>query len=164
MVQSPAPLDALGALGAAIDDLLVVGDLAHGELVLGLLVERDRLDAALLRLVRLAEAAGTAVADGAASMAAWLRWRARLAPGEAACLARTARRLPELPDTGKALDAGEISARHARAVTDLLADVPAGAVRLAEPAPLAIAREHDPRHVVAAAARVREAAFPDGAA
>jgi hypothetical protein len=167
MVQGSAAVDGMSDLARGIDALLVaepVGDVAHGELLLGVLRERDRLEAAVLRLVRLAEAAGTAVGDGAAGMAAWLRWRGRLVPGEAACLVRTARRLPELPGVEKALVVGEISVRHARAVTDLLTDVPAEAVRLAEPVLVEIARGHDPRQVARAAARVREAAHPDGTA
>lgn len=58
--------------------------MACGELLVAVLRERDRLDAAAHRPVVLADRAGTARADGAASMAAWLRWRCRLAPDEAA--------------------------------------------------------------------------------
>ena len=167
MVETALPADPVAALAVAVDGLLTLepaGDLACGQLLVAVLAQRNRLDAAVHRLVRLAAAAGTASADGAASMAAWLRWRARLAPGEAAGLVRTAARLSELTDTAKAFTEGEISARHASAVTDLLADVPVEAVRLAEPALLDLAREADPRLVTHAAGRVREAAFPDGTA
>src|SRR5690242_19723708 len=95
MVQSWPAVDALSALVAGIDGLLAVepvGDLACGELLRAMLRERDRFDAAVHRMVVLADAAGTAQADGAASMAGWLAWRGRLHPGEAAGLARTARR------------------------------------------------------------------------
>ena len=68
---------------------------------------------------------GRAVGDtqeGWASLAAWLRIRGRMAPGDAARLARTARRLRSLPTLRAAWLDGTVSGGHVAAVVANLND------------------------------------------
>src|SRR5674476_898285 len=90
----------VGRLGGALDQLageelagLPVG--ALGEDVVALGIARNRLEAEFARRLVAFDRGGGAAAAGAASTAAWLRHRARLAPGAAAAWVRTARRLAD---------------------------------------------------------------------
>lgn len=89
---------------------------------------RSILDSALCRHVAAVHSRGAAAGDGAVSTQAWLRGRLRVAPGAAANLVRVAQHLRDLPETGKALGAGEISLDHAGVIAHLADAV--GAERL----------------------------------
>ncbi len=75
-----------------------------------LVAERNRLDAALARLVRAAEVSQAPERDGQKSMASWLRGRCRLSGSEALRLVTAGRTLEHLPVLAEAAEAGLVSA------------------------------------------------------
>src|SRR5664280_871078 len=103
-----------------------------------------------------------AAAAGAASTAAWLRHRARLAPGPAAAWVRTARRLADdLTASAAALAAGAVSVRHVEVIAAATADLPAEAVAGGEAILLGAAREVDPLRLRHAAVHLRNVVAPE---
>src|SRR5881394_1376025 len=78
--------------------------------VIGLVAERDRLDARLSTAVAEFDAAELWDLDAATSMKAWLRDHARMTNGQAHRLVVSARRLRMLPVTHAALASGALSA------------------------------------------------------
>ncbi|NEM05489.1 HNH endonuclease signature motif containing protein [Geodermatophilus normandii] len=98
---------------------LVGGDVLDD--VASVVAERNRQDARLARLVRVAELEQAPERDGLKSMASWLRGHCRLAAEEAARLVRNGRAVEHLPALGEAHDAGLVSAEQvavaAKAVT-----------------------------------------------
>lgn len=103
------------------------------------------------------------VADGALTAQSWLRQRARMSPGEAGAVVRTARALGSgsLEATSSALAAGEIDPAHARLIARDTVEAPAGAVALIEPLALRAARECPPGRVAEVMRDFRQALDPD---
>src|SRR5664279_1714193 len=101
----------------AADDLEAMPTSQLGADVLALLGVAARLDAEIARRLVGFDRLGGAAADGAASTAAWLRHRARLAPGAARSRVLLARRLADdLPVTAAALAGGEVTYQHAEVI------------------------------------------------
>ena len=98
-------------------------------------------------MVREVDTRGSHVLDAALSPQAWLRFRARMSPGEAKAAVRTARALADesLAATSAALAGGEIDPAHARLIAAARGGCPGGAVALIEPEALTVARAADPR-------------------
>ncbi len=162
-----AAREAVDALVAAVDDG-ALGELGHDELTAQLQAARAlaaRLEWFSLRVVREVDTRGSHVLDAALSPQAWLRFRARMSPGEAKAAVRTARALAEesLAATSAALAGGEIDPAHARLIAQHAADAPAGAVALIEPEALAVARAADPSAVAGVMRQFAHALDPDGA-
>ena len=90
--------------------------------------------------------AGGPADDGAGSLAAWIRHRCRIAPGEAQARVRVARAVTSGPmtTTGEALRDGTISWRHAQVIERTLRDVPADRREEAEHALQEPAKALDP--------------------
>jgi hypothetical protein len=86
----------------------------------------DQLEGLWLVAVLDVEESGVRLEDGAASLAGWLRARARLAPGEAQAKAKLAWALVEqLPLTQAAIAEGRIGVRHAQVIDQVVRQVPA---------------------------------------
>lgn len=116
--QVLAELCALAAPGGGLADA--------GELmgyIKQLCVFADQIHGQLARLTAALERAGGAAGAGYGSAAAFLRGACGRAPGRAADLAALGRGLARLPVTGKALDAGEVSADAALIITRATADI-----------------------------------------
>ena len=157
----------VGRLGGALDrlageELAGLPVAALGEDVLALGVARNRLEAEFARRLVAFDRGGGAAAAGAASTAAWLRHRARLAPGPAAAWVRTARRLADdLTASAAALAAGAVSVRHVEVIAAATADLPAEAVAGGEAILLGAARELDPQRLRHAAVHLRNVVAPE---
>ena len=111
----------MSELRSALDGLATVDvgglpDAALGPEIEELLTARNRIDGQIQRRIGVFDARGLGEFDGAPSTASWLRGRCRLAPIEASVRVKTARMLRELPMVSTALEEGEISFDHARAV------------------------------------------------
>lgn len=111
----------VSGLARAIDDLQQLDLHAHSDddlsaLVLGLQVQRSRLDAATARAAHAFERRGSWALDGAKSAAAWLSSRCRVPIAAARRLTRFARSLRELPETTDALEEGRIATEHAERI------------------------------------------------
>ena len=116
----------------AIDTLVVPADGDGLASVLGL---RDRFDAAICDAVCAFDDTNEwDTQEGCASLAAWLRIRGRMTAGDAARLARTARRLRSLPSLRQAWIDGAVSGGHVATVVANLSD---------RTAPLFAAQEDD---------------------
>ncbi|MDP8992154.1 MAG: HNH endonuclease [Actinomycetota bacterium] len=100
-------------LEAAIEDLELP---LSGEDLLELIALADRLAAKVSAAVGRFDRAGGWELDGATSMTAWLRHRARMSGRVAASTARTARRLRHLPHTARAWSEGTLSEAQVQAV------------------------------------------------
>ena len=157
----------VGRLGGALDqlageELAGLPVAALGEDVVALGVARNRLEAEFARRLVAFDRGGGAAAAGAASTAAWLRHRARLAPGPAAAWVRTARRLADdLTASAAALAAGAVSVRHVEVIAAATADLPAEAVAGGEAILLGAARELDPQRLRHAAVHLRNVVAPE---
>jgi hypothetical protein len=82
----------------------------------------DRIVARVLEAVSELDAGDGWRDDGATSMTAWLRHKARQSGREASRWARTARRLPDLPETAKAYRDGMLSGGQVQAIVANLND------------------------------------------
>jgi hypothetical protein len=112
------------------EDLAGTGGLGeHVELLLKL---ADRHQAEAARRLREFEQRKGPAEDGAPSTVAWLTGRCRMSPGRAADMVCVSRRLEELPQTARAVRAGEIGFQHASVMAHTAADVGAEKVRGAE--------------------------------
>lgn len=145
-----------------------VRDLTHDELadlVVELRRQQARLEATVLEAVGEVDARGSYVHEGALSTSGWLRMHTRATPAEASASVRTARvlRSDALPETRKALSAGEITPRHAQVIALGVDDAPVGACRLIEADAVAVAREADVRAVTGVMRQFQHALDPDGA-
>ena len=127
--------------------------------------------AALLRLARV-DAHGVAAHDAGTTTASWLRHRTGLPSGTASDLVRTARDLRDhLPQTSRALEAGEVTVQHARTIARTARivrdrsddDAKAETVAELEQVMVDVARAVDAGSLVGFSARVRQVADPDGA-
>ena len=173
-VASPSVAAAMEAAQEAVDVLVQAvraGDLRdadHDRLTEELQAARAlaaRLEWFSLQVVREVDNRGSYVLDAALSPAAWLRFRARMSPGEAKTAVRTARVLSggQLEATSAALAEGEIDPAHARLIAKHAADAPAGAVALIEPEALDVARVADPHAVAGVMRQFDHALDPDRA-
>jgi hypothetical protein len=146
----------------AADDLEAMPTSQLGADVLALLGVAARLDAEIARRLVGFDRRGGAAADGAASTAAWLRHRARLAPGAARSRVLLARRLADdLPVTAAALAGGEVTYQHAEVIARATADLDVDTVRAGEAILLAAARETDPLALAHAGRHLRHAVAPE---
>ena len=93
----------------------------------------ERLEFQRLRAVREVDRSGAWQADGALTMAAWLRHRCRMTHGAAAASVQLARRLESLPATSEAFAAGAISRQHAAMLADACTPERAAAIVEVEP-------------------------------
>ncbi len=157
-------------LDAAIDVLAdrQLGDVpgaALGDQLAELTRVAARLDAEWLRRVAEFDRRGECGADGAASTQAWLRWRCRLAPRDAAARVAVARALDRsLPAVAAGLADGQLSYRHAAVAARAVRDLPAGKVPAAEAILAPAARDLDAGRFAVLANRLTYLLDPDGAA
>ncbi|HVQ88714.1 MAG TPA: DUF222 domain-containing protein [Actinomycetes bacterium] len=121
-------------------------DLAMGEQLVACRRTIDQLEAAWLSACGVYDEAGCTTDDGAPSLAAWLRAKCQLAPGEATGRAKVVSAITggDLTVTGDRLLAGEFSWRHAAVIAATVADAPAGDREAAERALQEPARTLDP--------------------
>jgi hypothetical protein len=177
-VQVSACLDRLGADIAAVNAAItagVLGDVASAalpETALRLLSLSDRARAAATVTVGRVHAAGVLAGEGFVSTKTWLRARARISEVEAGrLLARSRDLVGDYRVTADAWLAGEITADHVReitlglrgAVSSLEASLRDALRARGQEVLVEIARAGSPEQVKAAAARLRNAADPDGA-
>jgi hypothetical protein len=123
----------------------------------------DRLQAEAVRRLHEFEQRRGPADDGAPSTVAWLSARCRMSPGRAADMVCVSRRLPELPETARALRDGEIGFQHASVMAHTAGDVGAEAVREAEPDLVPAAQRLGVREFGYLTRRFRECVDPDGA-
>jgi len=96
------------------------------------------------------------------STLAWLRHFCHLAGGDASAHVRTARTLPDLPDTQAAFDAGQIGFRHADSLALLARQTSVQAVREVQGPLLELAKATEPGQLRKATGQVRHMLDPDG--
>jgi hypothetical protein len=130
--------------GLAAVDVVALPAGALGEHIRELFDARNRLDGAIERAVGVFDAQGMGEVDGCPSTASWLRGRCRLLGADASARVRTARALRELPMIAAALEAGEISLDHARAVALLAHETDIADTRRVQRQILDVARLTDP--------------------
>jgi hypothetical protein len=165
--MSSMPLEALSRASAllAAEDiggipvLQLAEDLTHlHRLISG-------LEAQWLRRLEVFDRRGGATAAGAVGTSAWVRSECRIAPAVARDQVELARRLPDLPDTAAALEAGDISVGHAQLISAALRELAeaAGAVLAGEtePAVVDVARMIDPARLRRELVHVRQALAPE---
>lgn len=87
-----------------------------GQALVELIGLRDRLDARITEAVGALDQSGLWELDGAVSMTAWLKARARMTSRDAAVVVRSARQLGELPVTRRAFAEGDLSSGQVQAV------------------------------------------------
>ncbi|MCO7219603.1 HNH endonuclease signature motif containing protein [Klenkia sp. PcliD-1-E] len=92
------------------------------ELLAGLVVERNRLDAQITGLVRHAELTQAAEHDGLASMRSWLIGHLRLSAGEASRIVRAARLLGHVPHLAAAFAEGSVTAAQVDVVAGAMGE------------------------------------------
>jgi hypothetical protein len=160
----------LGDLLHGVLDQLISADLTqlssdeHQALLASLVRAEHRTNAATLHSVAAFDSADVASITRDRTTKRWLEHRTRLAPGSAAHMTRNARALRDhLPDTGKALGAGQISPQHASAITSVVAKVGVDHATVAEPILLSLARQHEPSVVRRATAQIHALVDPDAA-
>jgi hypothetical protein len=139
-------------------------DDADPDTLVGLSRVINQAQAKLCRQVRSFDARqGYAATDpSASSTLAWLRHFCHLASGDASAHVRTARILPDLPDTQAAFDAGEIGFRHADSLALLARQTSVEAVREVEAPLLELAKAAEPGQLRRATWQVRHMLDPDG--
>jgi hypothetical protein len=105
-----------------VEDLhrLPAGDVL--ELLGGLVVERNRLDAQIAGLVRHAELTRAAEHDGLASMRSWLIGHLRLSASEASRIVRAARLLAHVPHLAAAFAEGSVTAAQVDVVAGAMGE------------------------------------------
>jgi hypothetical protein len=109
----------------------------------------DQLEAVWLTAAADFESGGGPAEEGAGSLAAWMRHRCRIAPGEAAARARVVDGLAgvsgePMVDTAVAMREGAVSWRHADVIARTLRDVPADRRVEAEQVLVPTAQQVDP--------------------
>jgi hypothetical protein len=168
--QQPGGLDRLAAVveELAIEDLAGLTDAEAAQRVLVLRRLLERLDGHWLRELAGVDGRGAAGTDQgipAASTAGWVRHRTRMGHTDAHQRVRVARALHRGPlaGTARALATGDISYRHAAALTRSTQDLPATVVAAAEPVLLDAARRLDPPRLRKVVGHLGEVADPDAA-
>lgn len=138
-------------------------DAALAAELLALRAQMDRLDAVFSHLASSAHRRGVGADDGAASTAAWLRWRAGMREGDARAAIEAGATCDDvLAETGAAWRAGEISSGAARTIIAARVDGHDEELRASEPKLLDLARRGDPRSLRRACSHVRKCALADG--
>jgi Domain of unknown function (DUF222)/HNH endonuclease len=165
--------DELADLSALLDrldtrDLDRLSETARAERVMLLRPMVERLEGQWLKELAGVDARGAAGAEAGVqfgSTASWLRARLLMTAGAAASAVRTARALfrGPLPESGKALCAGEISAAHAKVLASGTKHLPDHVVADAEATLLDAARPLDPHWLRQTAAHLEYTFDPDRA-
>lgn len=101
-------------------------------------------------------------AGGALSMAAWLRQQLHMSANQAAQQVMLARELDDLPETAKALAAGEISYQHAAVIASCARKLGSAVVAEHELTLVACAKEVDPFSLGRVTEHLEHCADPDG--
>ena len=104
----------------------------------------DPLEAVFATGVRRFDKSGEYKADGALSLAAWLRWKCKLSGGAAMERVEIARQLEKLPQTGAAFANGDVGYQHVAVLARAAEHVGAAAVRKEEGKLLQAAQTMDP--------------------
>jgi hypothetical protein len=146
----------------AAEDLQLVSDAGLGERIEGLQRTIARLQAELARTLGLFDRRQAFYAEGALSSAAWLRWKCRLAPGQASEQVLLGRQLERLPATAACFAAGEIGFDHARLIAHTSELVGAAAMAGAEPILVEAARQLDPSKLRLVSSRLRHCLDAEG--
>jgi len=123
----------------------------------------DLLDVEFARRLRLFEARRGYLSERAATLVAWLRGRCRMSASAAVQQAEVARRLPELPETGRAVTDGEIGFHHAAVIARCASEVGVAEVRRVETTLVDAARKLDPGRLRLVTRHLRHCVDPDGA-
>ncbi len=132
-------LDALASVPAAdLPDPVLL------EQVEGLIAAKDRLDGLLAERLVALDRRDVTVTECGRSTRGWLVEEQRRAPSEAGQLLWAARRYGRHPLLSAAVEAGEVSARHTRAILDTLDKLPASVETDAEAILVDAARTLDP--------------------
>lgn len=119
MSEVLSAIDALSAVDPhSVPDAVLLAEIE------GLLQARDRLDGLIARRLQVADSRHVTVAECGRTTRSWLVEEMRLSPVEAGQRMAVARALPFLATVGAALDAGDISAEHARAIGTCLRRLP----------------------------------------
>jgi hypothetical protein len=170
---SAGPPDGLTALAAAVDqlateDLTRLPEAERAQRILGWRRLLDRQEGLWLKELAAVDAAGAAGAEQgvkAGSTASWLRTRLRMSAGAASNAVRTARALfgGPLPQTAKALTAGQLSVAHASVLTAGTHDLPHYVTAEAEPVLLEAARRLDPPRLRRVLGHLQLITDPEGA-
>src|SRR5438034_8824095 len=104
----------------------------------------DPLEAVFATGVRRFDKSGEYKADGALSLAAWLRWKCKLSGGAAMERVEIARQLEKLPQTGAAFANGDVGYQHVAVLARTAEHVGAAVVRKEEGTLLQAAQTMDP--------------------
>src|SRR5947209_12769749 len=104
----------------------------------------DPLEAVFATGVRRFDKSGEYKADGALSLAAWLRWKCKLSGGAAMERVEIARQLEKLPQTGAAFANGDVGYQHVAVLARAAEHVGAAVVRKEEGTLLQAAQTMDP--------------------
>src|SRR5438552_11141576 len=104
----------------------------------------DPLEAVFATGVRRFDKSGEYKADGALSLAAWLRWKCKLSGGAAMERVEIARQLEKLPQTGAAFANGDVGYQHVAVLARTAEHVGTAAVRKEEGKLLQAAQTMDP--------------------
>ena len=148
--------------GLAAVDVESMPAAALGPHIRALMQARDRLDGQISRALQVFDARGYCESDGAASTAGWLRGRTLISGSEAASRVKTARGLRELTATAKALEDGQITLAHARAIALLATETDLATTRQIEGQLIELARLVDPVRFSCELRLIREAYKRDG--
>jgi len=132
----------LARIKAALDDLprwlSGLDDVSLGEPLIEIREVIDRSESVFADGVREYKA------DGALSLAAWLRWKCKLSGGAAMERVEIARQLEKLPQTGAAFANGDVGYQHVAVLARAAEHVGAAAVRKEEGKLLQAAQTMDP--------------------
>ena len=124
----------------------------------------ERLEFQRLRAVAALDRSGAWRAEGALTIASWLREHCRLTHGAANASVRLARRLDLLPTTAIAFEAGAISRQHASVIADACTPERASAIQELEPQLVDAARQVHVRELRSLVSHVADAIDGDGGA
>ena len=159
---------ALGLLEQAVDcvaklEVDQVSDGCLGDELVRLRRSIDRLEAEFSRRLQRFERLRGHVADGAASLVAWLRENCRLSLRGAATRAGVARSLASLPGAEELFNTGAIGFRHAAVLAQAVAEIGEEPVAQAGDILLEAARRLDPDRLRLLTKHLRHFVDPDGA-
>jgi hypothetical protein len=156
-------------LGDVLDRLLaadlsgLTGD-ERAALVAATVRAESRLRAGVLDAIAAFDTADVAATTQYRTTKPWLEHRARMSPGTAAHLARSARALRDhLPATRRALGRGSITPQHTSAIVEVLRKLGVDHATTAEPILLPLAQQVEPSVVRRAAAEIFSRVDPEGA-
>ncbi|MGH3441799.1 MAG: DUF222 domain-containing protein [Nitriliruptorales bacterium] len=123
--------------------------------------EITRIQAREARLVRAVGLRQAYAEDGCVTAASWLRQKTNRDPGDATRLAKTARRLAFLDVTRDAVEAGDITWRHAEVIATAAIPQRRDAIVDHEDTLVGLARRAQPRDVRAACRKIADVVSPD---